>query len=285
MSLRILPLIAIACLSGCVYRVAEQTDRMIADMARRPFDRDPTEASPNVSTLPAAAEPKESTKSAEPAKDVQTAGYLDAIQAKEPAEAPFRFTVPGDVPGAEAPEFRPKNKEELIKGLDRLYPPLPPLPEEPKPLPRVDGKAYTLSELQEIAALNSPVLKQAAADVKAAEGTLVQARTYTNPKMGYRFDPSNDGSTAGVHGLFLDQPIRMGGKMKLEIAAAQKDLDNAELALKRARSDLSTQVRTAYFGLLVAKETVRVTRTMSVLTDEIYRAGKPAAEGRLCCRL
>jgi cobalt-zinc-cadmium efflux system outer membrane protein len=49
------------------------------------------------------------------------------------------------------------------------------------------------------------------------------------------------------------------------------DFHNAELALKRARSDLATQVRTAYFNLVVAKETVRVNRALARFTDEIYR--------------
>jgi outer membrane protein, heavy metal efflux system len=49
------------------------------------------------------------------------------------------------------------------------------------------------------------------------------------------------------------------------------DLRNAELALRRARSDLSTRVRNAYYALLVAKETVRVNRGLAVMTDQIYR--------------
>ncbi len=65
--------------------------------------------------------------------------------------------------------------------------------------------------------------------------------------------------------------IKTGGKIKLATAAAQKALDNAELALRKARSDLATQVRNAYFALLVSAETVRVTRAMTVFTDEIYR--------------
>ena len=49
------------------------------------------------------------------------------------------------------------------------------------------------------------------------------------------------------------------------------DLHNAELALRRARSDLATQVRNAYFAVLVAKETVRVNRALAHFTDEVYR--------------
>ena len=75
---------------------------------------------------------------------------------------------------------------------------------------------------------------------------------------------------SGAQGFQIDQTIKTGGKLKLAAAAAEKALENAELALKRARSDLATQVRNAYFALLVAKETVRVTKALAHFTDEVY---------------
>jgi cobalt-zinc-cadmium efflux system outer membrane protein len=72
-------------------------------------------------------------------------------------------------------------------------------------------------------------------------------------------------------GFGIDQTIVKFGKLKLAAAAAERDLRNAELALRRARSDLSTQVRNAYFGVLVARETVRVNKALARFTDEIYR--------------
>jgi cobalt-zinc-cadmium efflux system outer membrane protein len=128
-----------------------------------------------------------------------------------------------------------------------------------------------LADLQQLAAAYSPTLRQAAADVQAARGNLIQARAYPNPTVGWSVQPSNDGSTAGVQGPFIDQTIKFGGKLKLAAAAAEMDLRNAELALTRARSDLATNVRNAYFGVLVAKETVRVNKALAHFTDEIYR--------------
>ena len=46
---------------------------------------------------------------------------------------------------------------------------------------------------------------------------------------------------------------------------------NAELALKRARFDLATTIRTDYYNFLVAKETVRVNKALVHFTDEIFR--------------
>src|SRR5262249_38798947 len=148
---------------------------------------------------------------------------------------------------------------------------LPPLPEEPKARPGPDGKPYTLADLQQLAAANSPTLRQAAADVEAAKGALIQARAYPNPTVSYQVQPSNDGSSAGVQGVGIDQTIKFHGKLKLSSAAAEMDLRNAELALRRARSDLATLVRHAYFAVLVAKETVRVNKALALFTDEVFR--------------
>src|SRR5262249_42711621 len=47
---------------------------------------------------------------------------------------------------------------------------------------------------------------------------------------------------------------------------------------RRARSDLATQVRTAYFAFLAAKETVRVSNALARFTDEIYSIQSELAE-------
>jgi cobalt-zinc-cadmium efflux system outer membrane protein len=99
---------------------------------------------------------------------------------------------------------------------------------------------------------------------------VIQAVAYPNPTLLYQITPSNDGSTAGLQGLTIDQTFKTAGKLRLAGAAAQKDLDNAELALKRARSDLSTAVRNAYFALLVSAETVRINTALARFTDNVY---------------
>jgi len=192
------------------------------------------------------------------------------------------LNIPPGLPGSEAPRVElPRDNAKIDREIDRIYPELPPLPLEPPALPGPDGRPYTLSDLQRLAAANNPTLRQAAADVESARGALVQAKAYPNPGSGYLFDPSNDNSTAGVQGVFVDQPVVTGGKLKLGVASAQKDLDNAELAMRRARNDLATAVRNAYFTLLVDKETLVVTRSLARFTDDIYRMQTGLLRGTL----
>lgn len=263
--------------SGCVYHVQEHVDQAACELANHPYD-----VAPAYPELKKADQAKPADSVAGNAKfladlpyDVQTTAYMQQEPARRQPDSPKRpvdrLRIPGEIPGAETPAV-------IISGdrasqqaqIKKLYPELPPLPVEPQALPGPDGHPYSLASFQQIAAQQSPNLKQAVADVEAARGNLIQAKAYPNPTVGFEADPSNDGSTPGVQGFFVDQQIKTGGKLKLQAAAAQKDLENAELALRKARSDLATQVRQEYYALLIAKETVRVNRALAKFTEDIY---------------
>ena len=80
---------------------------------------------------------------------------------------------------------------------------------------------------------HSPLIRQAASDVDAARGAMIQAGAYPNPHLGYECDNINTGRTAGYQGGNISQTIVTGGKLRLARAAAEVDVENAELALRR----------------------------------------------------
>lgn len=267
-------------LSGCFYNVRERADEAVCTLAIKPYDQQPTstsESKPKTPVTSSSTEKKSEAPSLPPV-DVQTtaltASGVDAPSVTSPDDQPPEKKkkslvppVPPEIPGSEVPRLPGKATSEE---LQKIYSKLPPLPEAPVPKPGPDGKPYTLTVLQQIAATKSPTLHAAAFAVETARGNLIQARAYPNPTVGWNVQPSNDGSTAGVQGPFIDQKIMTSGKLKKAAAAAEMDLANAELALRRARSDLATQVRNAYFAVLVAKETVRVNKALAQFTDQIY---------------
>jgi cobalt-zinc-cadmium efflux system outer membrane protein len=247
-----------------MYHAQEQADADLGLLASHPYDLPAPQivGSKNAAGKPAQLPP--------PRLDIQTTAYMEQQEAKPKLEP----RIPPEIPGSEANPIRLPpldQKGARLRAIQQLYPDLAPLPAEPRPVPGPGGQPYTLADLQQLAAHNSPELRQAQSDVQAAQGNLRQARAYPNPTVGYEVQPSNDGSTAGVQGPFVDQTIKFAGKLKLAAAAAEMDLHNAELALRRARSDLATRVRNAYYALLVAKETVRVTGALARYTDEVYR--------------
>jgi cobalt-zinc-cadmium efflux system outer membrane protein len=290
---RRLLLLSLLLLSGCRGGpVQQETDRILLEMASHPFDQAPAESAETKPNRPVRSEEKESEEkggatsslptphsslSDEPVTDIQTVALMQAERAPEkPAgELPkYQLKMPSGLPGSEAPlipRFDKMTEEQKQQTIRKLYPELEPLPTEPTPQSAPLGRPYTLADLQKLAVENSPVLRQAASDVKAAEGALVQAKTYANPTLSYTGQPTNNSSNEGAWGMMAEQVIRTFGKQKMQVAAAQKNLDSAKLALRRARSDLSTGVRNAYFGLIVAQETMRVNGALARFTDEIYR--------------
>jgi cobalt-zinc-cadmium efflux system outer membrane protein len=277
--------LSVLLVSGCLYHAREHTDATVAQLVGHPYDiapNEPAQAQPQPDTAPTLtkfAPVRDERSQIEPTSkiDVQTTAYME-----EAAQLPQATTskpklepkIPPEIPGSEAgPMKLPPVAQEQARqrAIQQLFPPLPPLPTEPAAVAGPEGRPYTLADLQQLAAAHSPELRQSASDVEAARGNLIQARAYPNPTVGWNVTPSNDGSTSAAQGPFVDQLIKTGGKLKLASASAEMDLRNAELALRRARSDLVTRVRNAYYALLVAKETVRVNRALADFTDQIYR--------------
>jgi len=272
---RLLALCGLMLMSGCMTEARQRADQAACDLAAQPFDLLPSLSSETKSEAPASAPApaKKVLNPPGPEFDVRTTSFMQPGEAAQPPAQGLNTTsipIPPEVPGSEIPPL-PKDPQTVKRLIKQIYPELAPLPKEPVPLPGPDGKPYTLSSLQQLAALNSPTIRQAASDVEAARGNLIQAKAYPNPTVGLQFQPSNDGSTSGVVGPFIDQTIKTGGKLKLAAAAAEMTLANAELSLKRARMDLATQVRNAYYALLVAQESMRVNKAMARFTDDVYR--------------
>jgi cobalt-zinc-cadmium efflux system outer membrane protein len=233
-------------------------DLAVDEVAARPIDLEPPDTG-LPSGQPAAAGPK----------DIQTNRQA----------GPQRLRIPEAIPGTEAPDMarldldinNPAVARKNRDILRRAYPELPPLGPDPVIQPGPDGNPLTLADLQRLAMSNSPLLRQAAADVEAAKGAAKQAGTYPNPMMGYEGDNINSAGTAGFQGGFIDQLIKTGGKLKLAWAAAQIDLFNARLAYRRAQTDLTYQVRSQYFAVLVALESVRINKALAEFTHQAYR--------------
>jgi cobalt-zinc-cadmium efflux system outer membrane protein len=185
--------------------------------------------------------------------------------------------LPEGLPGSEAPPIRlpgetedPKDREKNQEYFRKLFPNMPPVGPDTEPQPGPGGRPLTLADLQRLAMSNSPPLRQAAADVESARGALIQAGAYPNPTFAYESDTVNTAGTAGFQGVFVDQIIKTGGKLKLAQAAAQMDYLNAQLALRRAQTDLITSVRSGYFAVVVAQESIRVNKILVRLTDVVY---------------
>ena len=137
--------------------------------------------------------------------------------------------------------------------------------------PETARTPLSLTELQQTAMCRNPLIRQAAADVEAARGQMIQAATISNPHVSFEGDTMGTGNTGGYQGVNLQQSIPTGGKLRLAAAAAEMDYELRNLALQQARYGLATQVRTNYFAVLVAQENVKVSRCSAQFAESTYR--------------
>lgn len=186
-----------------------------------------------------------------------------------------RLQIPKELPGAEAPTVdlpphEADDAEERARDIAKHFVPLPTVPAA-----RVStadtGRVYTLDELQSIALAGNPIMLQADAQIMATTGSAVQAGLHPNPIIGYEADTVNSNANPNYQGGYLDTIIKTAGKLKLARSVATVDIWNAELARQRARIDLITQVRGAYFATLIARENVKVTEALVRFTDSVYQ--------------
>jgi cobalt-zinc-cadmium efflux system outer membrane protein len=192
-------------------------------------------------------------------------------------QPPDPFKLPPQLVGSEAPpvilppDFKKLSPQEQEKVLQKLYPQLLPLEPELVPQPGPGGAPLDLPALQRIGLANNPTVQQAVLDVQAARGNMVQAGLYPNPNIGLQWDSLGQAGTAGQPGGFLEQTIKTPGKLKLARDAAMTDVRVAELSLRHTEMDVLTQVRAGYFAVLVAEETVVVSRALAILAEDVYR--------------
>jgi cobalt-zinc-cadmium efflux system outer membrane protein len=257
-------------LGGCLYPVRDEVDHTVCGLADHVVDPEPPpprDAGKEGAAAPAAHALLPVVLQVSPQPEVMPTG-------PKTQREPLR--IPPELPGANAPEvafppLKPENEAERNRIIDEQFPPLPELGPDPQPVPAPNGQPLTLSALQHLALTNSPLIRQAAADVHAAEGAARQAGAYPNPTVGYEADTAGSGATAGFQGFFFDQNIRTAGKLKLSQAMAVMDLETSKVALRRAQTDLESSVRNAYFAVLVAQENMRVSSALARVTDQAYR--------------
>jgi cobalt-zinc-cadmium efflux system outer membrane protein len=282
-SLRRISSLGLLLIAGCLYPVGEKIDLTVCDLTAQPRDLQPLTPADQAPPMPPAADPHVTPTSHHVEEQVNPPRPADPDKPDEPQgqkpAVPFmqrRLSIPPDLlPSGPLPQFRippltKENEAKRIEIVNSVYKPLPPLGPEPEPAPGPQGRPLNLADLQRLALSNSPLIRQAASTVEAMRGAAIQAGLPPNPNVGYEGDTAGTTGGAAYQGGFIDQVIKTASKLQLARASATMDLLNAQLALRRAQSDLATKVRGGYFAVLVARENVRVYRALFQFTNALY---------------
>jgi len=174
--------------------------------------------------------------------------------------------------------------------------PQPPLPHALPPARERGSQAgasalpvYTLAELEKRALEKNPVLAQAEAALRAAEGRGVQAGLPPNPVIGYTAeDVPVDHTSEGRHGVFISQEIPLGGKLRLDRKVLEQDLEQTRISGEAQRLFLLAELRRLYYRALAAQARVALRERLADLaheaveiTKQLYNTGVADAPDQL----
>ena len=187
-----------------------------------------------------------------------------------------RFKIPAELPGANAsplvmpPMDATQSTEQRRSLAESLFPEVSAATESTARV--ADAGELSLAAFQQMALENSPVIRQAAANVENARGAAVQAGLYPNPTVGYEGDTIGTSRTAGYNGIFFTQEFVTAGKLSLKQSAALNEMQATQADLRKARISLASNVRRNYFTVLIAQERLRFSRSIAKLSNEAYKA-------------
>ncbi|HVX15773.1 MAG TPA: TolC family protein [Pirellulales bacterium] len=204
----------------------------------------------------------------------------------DPGEGVYgrRLNLPATIPGAQAPQihlpaYDPEHPEARNHIVDLLFPDLPKMWPLQLPKPTADRPAMSLRDLQELALQYNPAMIQTRANVNSILGDAIQAGTYPNPMFGYEADTVGSSLNRNYQGVYFSQWVVTANKLGLAQTVANVDVMNAQLQVRKMRFEVLSQVKAAYFALLVAEENLIVSDAFVRLVEEVYRIKRSRAKG------
>jgi cobalt-zinc-cadmium efflux system outer membrane protein len=234
-----------------------------------------------------AAPPETSVSRVQPAR--QTVGTQETETPEVGNDVPEsayarRLRLPPEIPGAQSalvhlPPYDPEHPETRARVVEKLFPDLPEMWPLALPRPTPGRPAMTLGQLQDLALQYNPTLIQARAGVTSFLGDAIQAGTHPNPMFGYESDTVGSSLTRDYQGLYFSQLVKTANKLGLARQVANVDVMNAQLMVRKTRLDVLSQVKAAYFAVLVAEENVIVSDALVRFMHEVFRVQRSRAKG------
>jgi cobalt-zinc-cadmium efflux system outer membrane protein len=158
-----------------------------------------------------------------------------------------------------------------------IQPVAPHYPQLGRAQANAQGPLVALDALQKLARENNPTLRQAEAEIRAANARQQQAGLYPNPSVGYTGDEIRGGSVGGgKQGFFVQQTIVTGGKLRLSRDVFGKDVKLATTEAEEQRIRVQTAVQMAFVRVLAAQEMLATRRDLANIAQD-----RAATEHRL----
>ena len=136
-----------------------------------------------------------------------------------------------------------------------------------------------LEQFEQMAEQSNPALAEAAARIDAARGNWLQVGLRPNPTIGYSGQQLGSGGEAEQQGGFLGQQFITGGKLGLNREIAAWEVRRAENEWEATRLRVLTDVRIAFYDVLIAQRRRELTSELVQISDQAVQAAQALFEG------
>jgi cobalt-zinc-cadmium efflux system outer membrane protein len=134
---------------------------------------------------------------------------------------------------------------------------------------KAQGALVTLEQAQKMARESNPTLRQAEAEIRAANARQQQAGLYPNPTVGYTGDEIRGGSVGGgKQGFFAQQTIVTAGKLRLGRDVLGKETQLATSEAEEQRIRVESAVKMAFLRVLAAQELLDARRDLAKIAQD-----------------
>src|SRR6266852_1447258 len=134
---------------------------------------------------------------------------------------------------------------------------------------KAQGSLMALQQFEGIARESNPTLRQAEAEIRAANARQQQAGLYPNPTVGYTADEIRGGSVGGgKQGFFAEQTIVTAGKLRLGRDVLGKEAQLATIEAEEQRIRVESAVKMAFLRVLAAQELLDARRDLAKIAQD-----------------
>lgn len=147
------------------------------------------------------------------------------------------------------------------------------------------GAEMTLDRLEQLALQNNPSLGEARARVDAIRGKWLQAGLPPNTVLGYSGQQLASNGLAEQQGLSIGQEFVRGGKLQLNRAIAEREIEVAEQQWFAQEQRVLTDVRIGFYNVLVAQRRLEITERLVEIADQAVLAAERLLAGQEVSRV
>jgi cobalt-zinc-cadmium efflux system outer membrane protein len=122
--------------------------------------------------------------------------------------------------------------------------------------------SLALDRLEQLALMHNPSLAEARAHVDAMQGEWIQVGLPPNTEMGYSGQQLFSGGLAEQQGVYVQQTVVLGHKLRLNRAVAAQEIQRVESLYAAQEQRVLTDVRLAYYDILVAQRRSQIAQQL-----------------------